>query len=197
MVRVGVLALQGDVAEHQALLNELDAEAVLIRDASQLEMIDGLIIPGGESTAVGRFLSQTGLDKAIKKKVKEGLPVWGTCMGAILASKKIVDNRMNVPALGLLDITVKRNAYGRQIESFEKSVPIAAVSGDPFLCVFIRSPEILGVGRGVTVLAQLQGKPILVEEKNVMASTFHPELTKDTRLHEHFIGMIKKRGASN
>lgn len=194
MLRVGVLALQGDVAEHQAILRELDAQAVPVRNPTQLETINGLIIPGGESTAVGQFLSQSGLDKAIKKKAKEGVMIWGTCMGAILLSKKILENRMSVPALGLLDIRVRRNAYGRQAESFEQPVPISVLSGEPFPCVFIRSPQIVGIGKGVSVLAQFQGKPIWVEEKNVMASTFHPELTKDIRLHDYFIKKIRGLG---
>lgn len=197
MIRIGVVALQGDVAEHQEMLGKLGVEPVLVRDVSQLQTLDGLIIPGGETTAVGLFFTKTGLDKAIKKMANEGLPVWGTCMGAILIGKKIVDNKLKLPSLGLLDIKIRRNAYGRQSESFEQSIPIAALSGEAYPCVFIRAPWIEDAGKHVSILAQFQGKPILVEENNIMASTFHPELTKDTRLHEYFIGIVRKRGASN
>jgi len=197
MKKVGVLAFQGDVSEHLGLLNNLQAEAIPLRSVEALLNVDGLIIPGGESTTVGLLLKQSGLDKAIQKRAKEGMPVWGTCMGAILLAKTLVANRVEQPVLGLIDISVRRNAFGRQKESFEAKIPIPTLKIDDFPAVFIRAPWIETTGNGVEILADFQGKTVLAKERNILVSAFHPEIAKDGRLHQFFLNFVRERGLSN
>jgi len=186
-VKIGILAVQGDFAAHATRLAELGAETVEVRTVKDLEGCDGLILPGGESTTQLQFLQEEGLFDAVKKFAGDGGAIFGTCAGAILLAKE-VKNPAQV-SLGLLDMTVLRNAYGRQMASdvFFGSSNLADV---PMEMVFIRAPVIESVGPGVEVLAECGGKPVLVQKDNVMAATFHPELTQDSSVHKHFLKMV-------
>ena len=187
MLNIGVLALQGDFKEHIEMLKKCNVNAVEIRMPQDLKNIDGLIIPGGESTTMGSLMQRHGLDKEIIKKHKEGMAIYGTCAGAILLSKNIAKSRQ--PRLNLLDISVKRNDYGRQIESFESELKIDKIG--KFKGIFIRAPVIEKVSNEIKILSKLNSKPVLIQQKNILASTFHPELTGDKRIHEYFVGIVK------
>ncbi len=187
-MRVGVLALQGSFKDHLKMLDRLDVDATLVRLPRDLDKVNGLIIPGGESTTIGRLIVRYGLDKVIKFRCNRGMPIYGTCAGAILLAREIVNSRQ--PRLALMDISVKRNDYGRQIDSFEVDLDIS--DGKPFRGIFIRAPTIISVGKRCKVLSRFQDKPVLVEQENLLASTFHPELVGDTRIHKYFIEMVKK-----
>lgn len=187
-MKIGVLAIQGDFREHRLTLEKLGVEVVEVRLPKDLEGVSGLIIPGGESTTIGKLLRWYKLDEAIISRVKSGMSVFGTCAGAIILSKKIVGNEQF--SLGLLDISISRNAYGRQIDSFETSLDIEGV-GKVKTC-FIRAPIISEVGGNVEVLASHDDKPVLVQEGNVLAATFHSELNDEKKVHEYFISMIKE-----
>ena len=187
MLKIGVLSLQGDFNEHIEMPKKCNINAVEVRMPEDLKNIDGLIIPGGESTAIGNLMQRYGLDKAIVKKHKEGLAIYGTCAGAILLSKNIIGS--NQPRLNLLDISVKRNNYGRQIESFEAELNLEKIG--KFKGVFIRAPVIEKLNDEVKVLSKLSNDPVLIQQKNILASTFHPELTNDKRVHEYFVRMVK------
>lgn len=186
--KVGVLALQGDFDAHRKRLEQLRAEVVLVRNAKQLEEVDALVIPGGESTTLLKFLEQGGFFDRLKDFVRNK-PTFGTCAGAILLAKEVVGPGQ--PSLSALDIRVRRNAYGRQIES---SIREGSLQGTTLEMVFIRAPKIEEVGRGVQVLATEGNDPVLVQQGNVMAATFHPELSGDTRLHKHFLKMMQPSG---
>jgi 5'-phosphate synthase pdxT subunit len=193
-VRIGVLALQGSFAEHAEALRRLAAEPVLVRTPAQLEGIAGLIIPGGESTTIGKLLVLSGLLEAVRGRIAQGMPVYGTCAGMILLAKDIGGN--DQPLLGVMDIRVRRNAFGRQRESFEETLPIPALGAGDFRCMFIRAPQIEETHGGVTVLAALpDGRPIAAEQGKILVSAFHPELTDDPRMHLHFLAMIEERTA--
>lgn len=196
-VKIGVLAFQGDVSEHLEMVKATGAQAVPVKRPYELEIIDGLILPGGESTTMGFLLKHSGLGEAIKKRAGEGMPIWGTCMGAILMARHLADNPIEQPILGLMDITVRRNAWGRQRESFEEEIPIPRLKHDAFACVFIRAPWIESVGPSCEILATHQGKIILAEESNLLASAFHPELARDVRIHHYFLEKIKERGLTS
>ncbi|MGI8422873.1 MAG: pyridoxal 5'-phosphate synthase glutaminase subunit PdxT [Chloroflexota bacterium] len=186
--RIGVLAVQGDVAEHVDALRRAGAEAVEVRLPAQLRGIDGLIIPGGESTAIGKLLVNWGLLEPIKKKIGEGFPVWGTCAGAILLAKCVKDALPDQPLLGGMDLSVRRNAFGRQVQSFETSLIVKALGREPVPAVFIRAPTIERAGKGVKVLARLpDGSIAAAQQGRLLATTFHPELTPDARFHAHFV----------
>ena len=186
--KVGVLALQGDFDAHRKRLEQLRVEVVLVRNAKQLEEVNALVIPGGESTTLLKFLEQGGFFDRLKDFVRNK-PTFGTCAGAILLAKEVVGPGQ--PSLSALDIRVRRNAYGRQIES---SIREGSLQGTPLEMVFIRAPKIEEVGRGVQVLATEGNDPVLVQQGNVMAATFHPELSGDTRLHKHFLKMMQPSG---
>ena len=186
MPKIGVLALQGDFKEHIEMLKKCNVNSVAIKLPEDLKNIDGLIIPGGESTTIGSLMQRHGLDKEIIKRHKQGMAIYGTCAGAILLSKNIAGSKQ--PRLNLLDISVKRNDYGRQIDSFEAELDIEKVG--KFKGIFIRAPVIEEVSDGVKILSKLNNKPILVQKENILASTFHPELTNDKRVHEYFIKLI-------
>lgn len=188
-MKVGVLALQGAFIEHVKVLNKLEIEVVLVRSAIDLENIDGLIIPGGESTAIGKLLEIFELKESLQSKLSEGLPVWGTCAGMILLAKKIEGSEINY--LPVMDIEVTRNAYGRQLGSFSTHAEIEGIE-KPFPMVFIRAPYVKQVGVNVKILSQVDGNIVAAREKNMLVTSFHPELTQDLRLHEYFIGIIKK-----
>ncbi len=186
--KVGVLALQGDFAEHVKSLETIGAEPTEVRLPEDLLDIDALIIPGGESTTIARLMDVFGLGDAIKGRVRDGMPTWGTCAGMIVLAKSLVEDRPE--PLGLMDIRVQRNAYGRQIDSFETEIPVPALGEDSFRAVFIRAPAIEEIGPGVEPLACLEdGRVVAAREGNLLVTAFHPELTTDTRFHAYFLGM--------
>ncbi|MYB42673.1 MAG: pyridoxal 5'-phosphate synthase glutaminase subunit PdxT [Chloroflexi bacterium] len=190
--RIGVLALQGDFREHVATLAALDLPAFEVRTLEQLDDADGLIIPGGESTTIARLLLAFELREPLRARIASGLPVWGTCAGAILLAKRAPG--LDRPTLGVLDITVERNAFGRQLDSFEADLEIAGVEGGPFRGVFIRAPAIVATGPAVEVLARLEdGSIAACRDGALLATTFHPELTNDLRLHALFAAMVEER----
>ena len=188
--KIGVLALQGDVIEHVKMLRGLGVEAIEVRTPEDLATVDALIIPGGESTTIGKLAVEYGLDTAIPARVKGGMPVYGTCAGMIALSRQA--NGGEPPLLRLMNITVRRNAYGRQVDSFETDLEIPALGARPVHAVFIRAPEIEGAGPEVEVLASLNGRPVLARQGNMLVSAFHPELTDDDRVHRYFVEMLKK-----
>ena len=179
---IGVLALQGDFAEHIAMLRSIGVEAVEVRLPAQLAQIDALIIPGGESTTITRLLDIYELREPIRRLGLEGLPIWGTCAGAIVLAKEATD--LDRPNLALMDIEARRNAFGRQVDSFEEDLNVGALGDAPFRAVFIRAPIIERTGPGVEVLARLpDGTIVAAREGPLLATSFHPELTGDTRFH--------------
>jgi pyridoxal 5'-phosphate synthase pdxT subunit len=181
-MRIGVLALQGAFAEHVATLRAIGAEPVEVRLPSQLDDVDGLIIPGGESTTMRRLIARWGLAQPILDLAASGAPIFGTCAGMIVLSREIVGGE--APVLPLLDVTVERNAFGRQLDSFETELDVPVLGDTPVHAVFIRAPVISGVGPGVDVMASLpDGRIVAVRERNVIATSFHPELAGETRFH--------------
>lgn len=186
---VGVLALQGDVVEHLAALERAGAQAIAVKTPADLARVDGLVIPGGESTTVMKLLDRFGLAKPIVERVRAGMPLWGTCMGMIVAARDVAG--LEQPTLGLIDITVRRNAFGRQNESAEVELPIAALGPQSFPAIFIRAPWIERVGPGVELLASRDGHGVMVREGNVLGTSFHPELTHDPRVHAYFLKMVE------
>ena len=188
-VRIGVLALQGDFAEHGAMLGRLDAEAVEVRQPSDMDDIAGLIIPGGESTTIGKLMERYGFREPIRDLAQAGKPIWGTCAGLILMARDVGRRQ---PLLNLLDITVERNAFGRQTDSFETDLDIEGIKGGAFPAVFIRAPVVRAVGPGVQVLSRLDdGTIVAVRRGRLFGTAFHPELTGDTRLHARFVEMAR------
>lgn len=183
--RVGVLALQGAFREHKWALERLGVSAPLVLKAADLAAIDALIIPGGESTTIGRLLNVFGLMEPLLARVAAGLPVFGTCAGMVLLAREIEGSAQ--PRLGVMDVTVRRNAFGRQVDSFEIDLMVSVLGPPPFRGVFIRAPYITQVGPGVEVLASLAEKVILVRQGRLLAASFHPELTDDLRLHRYFV----------
>ncbi|HLC19717.1 MAG TPA: pyridoxal 5'-phosphate synthase glutaminase subunit PdxT [Candidatus Nanoarchaeia archaeon] len=193
MVSIGVLALQGDFAEHKAMLDRCDITAYFVRTPEELQNVDGLIIPGGESTTISRLMRLNGIDKALQEKIHNGFPVFGTCAGAIVLAHKVLGNKFHDNnGLNALNITVHRNAYGSQVESFETNLHVKGFH-NLIPAVFIRAP-MMEINDGVEVLSELDMHPVLVRQKNILAATFHPELTKDTRIHQYFVEMVKKNG---
>lgn len=189
-IRIGVLALQGDFAEHAERLHEIGVEPVEIRLPQQLDEVDALIIPGGESTTITRLLDIYDLREPIRERGERGLPIWGTCAGAIVLAKQATD--LDRPNLALMDIDVRRNAFGRQVDSFEEDLDIAALGAPAFHAVFIRAPVIDRAGDGVEVLAWLQdGTIVAARERSLVATSFHPELTHDVRFHRLLAEMAK------
>jgi 5'-phosphate synthase pdxT subunit len=188
---IGILAIQGDVLEHRKALARLGVGAPEVRLPHQLNEIDGLIIPGGESTTIVQLIDIYGFREPIKERVRSNLPVWGTCAGMIVLSNKLTDRRPE--PLGLMDIEVSRNAFGRQVDSFEEDLVIEDVEGPPFRGVFIRAPVVNRVGEGVEVLSTIAGgRPVAVKQGGMLATAFHPELTDDSRLHELFLKIVKE-----
>lgn len=188
-MKIGVLALQGSFREHIGMLKKCDVESVSVKSPEDLRDLNGLIIPGGESTAIGNLMQRGHLDMEIIKRNRLGMAVYGTCAGAIILSKSIAGSQQ--PRLNLLDISVKRNDYGRQADSFEANLDIEKIG--KFRGIFIRAPVIEKVNNGVKVLSKFNNNPILVQKNNVLASTFHPELTDDTRVHEYFVEIVKNK----
>ena len=192
---IGVLALQGDFAEHTRSLARVGAQPREIRTPQQLAHIDGLIIPGGESTTIARLLLHYNLRQPIIQAAQNGLPLWGTCAGAILLATEI--ESLDRPALHLIPMTIERNAYGRQIDSFEARLNPGPLGGPPLHAVFIRAPRIRSTGPNVATLLSLEHEPVAVEYGPLMATTFHPELTNDLRLHQHFANHCRRRRAQH
>ena len=193
MPRVGILAIQGDFLEHQAVLARLGVDAPEIRLPHQLDAVDGLIIPGGESTTIAQLIDIYGFRSVLREKVAEGMPVWGTCAGMIVLASRLTDHRPE--PLGLMDIVVTRNAFGRQIDSFETDIEVDGLSGPPYRAVFIRAPVVREMGKDVTVLASLEdGRPVAVQQDRMLATAFHPELTDDPRVHDLFVGIVEGAG---
>ncbi len=188
MLRIGVLALQGAFIEHKNVLARLGVPSVEVRLPEHLEGLDGLIIPGGESTTMGLLAQKWGLLEPLRAFARSGRPIWGTCAGMILLAKEIVDGVPGQPILGLMDITVRRNAFGRQVDSFEADLEIPVLGNPPFHAVFIRAPVIERVGAGLDVLASLEdGTAVAVRQGQLLATAFHPELTGDVRFHRFFL----------
>lgn len=188
-MRVGVLAIQGDVREHVRHLTALKAEAPLVRLPQDLDGLDGLVMPGGESTTIGLLMEENGLLEALKGRIAEGFPVYGTCAGLILLARDV--EGPPPPRLGVMDITASRNAYGRQLASCEAVVEIPDLGPEPFPAVFIRAPRVVRVGPDVRTVARWQGDVVMVEQEALLASTFHPELTDDLRVHRYFLEKVE------
>ena len=189
-MRVGVFALQGDVREHLQLLTSLGVESIEVRNAEQLASCDGLIIPGGESTTISKLIDIFGLRDDLLAYIAKGSPVYGTCAGMIMLATEVLDEASGQQSLKAMDISVRRNAFGSQLDSFEASVEFA---GSPVEVAFIRAPIVERVGENVQVLSKLStGVIVAVREGNLLATSFHPELTGDSAVHEYFLGMISK-----
>ncbi|MEU4897396.1 pyridoxal 5'-phosphate synthase glutaminase subunit PdxT [Streptomyces sp. NPDC044780] len=187
---IGVLALQGDVREHLAALTAAGATARQIRRPEELAEIAGLVIPGGESTTMSKLAVVFGLLEPLRERVRAGLPVYGTCAGMIMLADKILDGRDDQETIGGIDMIVRRNAFGRQNESFEAEIDVQGIEGGPVEGVFIRAPWVESVGGGAEVLATFDGHTVAVRQGNVLATSFHPELTGDHRVHQLFVEMV-------
>jgi len=189
-MRVGVLALQGAFFEHEKMFRALGCETVQVRKKGHLEGIDGLVIPGGESTTIGKLLNEFDLTEPVKEMAADGFPVFGTCAGLILMAREIIDSTQ--PRLGIMNITAHRNAFGRQVDSFESDLTVEGIGDQPYRAVFIRAPYIHQAGDGVEILAATGGKIVLARENNLLAAAFHPELTTDTRIHGMFLETVRR-----
>jgi len=191
-MRVAVVALQGDFAKHLEVLHRLGVDGRTARLPKEIEDADAVILPGGESTTIGKLLVRYGLDEAIKKAAAAGKPIYGTCAGLILLAQRIDEKtaeRGGQPTLGLLDVTVARNAFGRQVDSFETDLDVKGLDDAPVHAVFIRAPIVTEVGPSVEVLAEVNGKIVFVRQGNILGSAFHPELGDDDRIHRLFLSM--------
>ena len=190
MTQIGVLALQGDFAEHIGIFQRLGIAAREVRHPQELADLDGLVIPGGESTTVARLMSEFALLEPLRERAQNGFPLWGTCAGMIVLAQRA--SELAWPTLGALAIAVRRNAFGRQVDSFETDLVVPALGEQPFHAVFIRAPIVEEVDDGVEVLAKLEdGKAVAVRQANALATAFHPELTEDDRFHRYFIDMVR------
>ncbi|TCO76957.1 pyridoxal 5'-phosphate synthase glutaminase subunit PdxT [Marinisporobacter balticus] len=187
MKKIGVLALQGAFIEHIKMIKLLGHEAIPIRKAEQLGNLDGIILPGGESTAIGKLMREFDLKDRMIELIKNGIPVWGTCAGLILLAEKIKNDP--IVHLGTMNITAVRNSYGRQLGSFVCNGKIKGIEGE-FPMVFIRAPHIERVGQGVSILAEIDDQIVAAQQDNMLVTSFHPELTEDLRMHQYFINMI-------
>jgi 5'-phosphate synthase pdxT subunit len=194
---IGVLALQGDVREHARALVEAGAQVRLVRRPQELAGIDALVIPGGESTTMSKLATAFGMLEPLRTRVAAGLPVYGSCAGMIMLADKIADGTADQDVIGGIDMLVRRNAFGRQVDSFEADVDVAGLDGGPVHGVFIRAPWVESVGEGVEVLARIStgpaaGRIVAVKQGGLFATSFHPELTGDHRIHRYFLGMVRK-----
>jgi 5'-phosphate synthase pdxT subunit len=193
--RIGVLAIQGDFAAHARVLERLGADCCEVRKPEQLNDVSGLIMPGGESTTMLKFLLDEGLMEPLKNFVHQGGAVFGTCAGAILLAREVSNPVQS--SLGLVDISIQRNAYGRQVDSFIDTTLSPALGPPPLEMVFIRAPVITRTGAGVEVLAEHEGHPVLIRQGRHLVATFHPELTSDTRVHQLFLNLVRQRDAAD
>ena len=187
MTKVGVLALQGDFREHAKVLASIDASPVEVRTPDDLVDVDRLVIPGGESTTIGKLAHAYGLVEPIRERVRDGMPILGTCAGMIVLAQRVIDGE---PLLSLLDVTVRRNAYGRQVDSFEADVDVDGID-HPVLGVFIRAPWIEEVGPHVEVLARHEDRPVVLRQGSLLAASFHPELVGESSLHAYFLSLSR------
>ncbi|MEW2179518.1 pyridoxal 5'-phosphate synthase glutaminase subunit PdxT [Streptomyces sp. NPDC005406] len=188
---IGVLALQGDVREHLIALASADALARPVRRPEELAEVDGLVIPGGESTTMSKLAALFGMLEPLRERVRAGMPVYGTCAGMILLAEKILDPRSGQETVGGIDMIVRRNAFGRQNESFEAAVEVTGIDGGPVEGVFIRAPWVESVGAEAKVVAEHGGHIVAVRQGNALATSFHPELTGDHRVHAYFVDMVR------
>lgn len=189
-MNIGVLSMQGDVREHLRMLGRIGARAVEVKWPSQLEGLAGLIIPGGESTTIGMLMDDYGFMEAIPRRYVEGMAVWGTCAGAILLAKHL-EPETRQPRLGMMDVTVRRNSYGRQVDSFEEPLDIPEIGPEPFLAVFIRAPWIeAGDWGAVEIMCRQDGHVVMAREDRMLATSFHPEMTNDERVHRYFVDRV-------
>lgn len=193
---IGVLAVQGGVTEHLRMLESLGVEGVQVRRPEHLEGLDGIILPGGESTTMSRLLRLGGLLEPLRAAIHDGLPAFGTCAGLIMLASTVLDTREDAVSLGVLDVTVRRNAFGRQVDSFETHLPFQGID-TPVDAVFIRAPQVEALGEGVDVLCTVAGKEgctvVAVRQGHVLGTSFHPELTRDNRVHSYFVEMVRDR----
>lgn len=186
---IGVLAMQGDFQEHAVLLQKIGVETCEVRSLEQLKLCDGLIIPGGESTTIARLLPQFGLMEPLRDRIERGMPVWGTCAGAILIATDVPE--LDRVPIGAMDISVQRNAFGRQVDSFETTLCVDGIDGGPIRAIFIRAPVITAVGPSVQTIASLDdGRIVACRQGSLLATSFHPELTNDTRFHQLFVSLV-------
>ncbi len=195
VMKIGVLGMQGDIEEHMAMLEKIGVPAIRVKSLKHLNTVNGLIIPGGESTTMVKLLKKTGLFEELKKRIENGFPVYGTCAGMIILANKIVSHPEQ-DSLKVLNISVNRNGYGRQVDSFEVEIPIPIVGKKPFRAIFIRAPRIVEVEEDVEVLATYEGSPVMVRKGNIFASSFHPEISDDTRIHELFAKVVENAAHS-
>ena len=191
-LRIGVLSLQGATAAHTEALRRLGADAVTVKAPTDLDGVDGLVLPGGESTTISFLLDSSGLRGPIAERLAAGLPAFGTCAGMILLATDVLDGRPDQQSFGVIDLAVRRNAFGRQVDSFEADLAVTGLD-EPFHAVFIRAPGVESAGPGVEVLAEVDGRAVLCRQGAIMVSAFHPELTDDLRLHEMFLDSFDRR----
>jgi len=192
---VGVLALQGDVAEHLRALTAAGAQPAAVRRPEELDRVEGMVIPGGESTTIWKLIEEFGLAEPLRKRIADGMPAFGSCAGMIMLADRLPDPASGQQTLGGIDMTVRRNAFGRQVDSFETDLDVAGLSGPPYRAVFIRAPWVEDVGPGVEILATEPGtsRIVAVRQGRALATSFHPELTPDWRIHQMFVDMMRER----
>ena len=192
---VGVLALQGDVREHRSAVESAGARTIAVRRPEELAAVDGLVLPGGESTTIDKLTRAFGLRDPLRARIAAGMPVYGSCAGMILLADRVLDGHLDQQTLGGLDVTVRRNAFGRQVDSYETDLDVRGIDGGAVRAVFIRAPWVEEAGQGVEVLAAVESKgeshPVVVRQGNLLATSFHPEVTGDHRIHGHFVEMIR------
>ena len=196
-MKIGVLALQGDVREHLRSLSDCGVSATPVKRIEELGDIDGLVIPGGESTTIAKLARAFGLMEPIRDRIKAGMPVYGSCAGMILISDRVLDAIEGQETFGGLDVTVRRNAFGRQVDSFETDLKFDGITEPPFRAIFIRAPWIESVGPNATVLSQIDGRAVAVRQGSLLATSFHPELTGDSRIHRYFVEEICNRAITS
>ena len=194
-MKIGVLALQGDVAEHIASLGECGVIASGVRSKQEIESIDALVIPGGESTTIAKLAKAFGVFDLIKSRIASGMPTYGSCAGMILIADQILDGGADQEGFGGIDAQVRRNAFGRQVDSFETDLTFSGISGAAFRAVFIRAPWVESVGTQVEVLASFTGHPVAIRQGHLLATSFHPELTGDNRIHRFFVDQLCKESS--
>ena len=194
-MKVGVLALQGDVAEHIASLGDCGVIASGVRSKQEIEAIDALVIPGGESTTIAKLAKSFGIFDLIRTRIASGMPTYGSCAGMILIADQILDGGVDQESFGGIDAQVRRNAFGRQVDSFETDLTFTGISGAAFRAVFIRAPWVESVGTQVEVLASFNGHPVAIRQGHLLATSFHPELTGDNRIHRFFVDQLCKESS--
>ena len=194
-MKIGVLALQGDVAEHIASLGECGVSASGVRSKQEIESIDALVIPGGESTTISKLAKAFGVFDLIKSRIASGMPTYGSCAGMILIADQILDGGADQEGFGGIDAQVRRNAFGRQVDSFETDLSFSGIGGAAFRAVFIRAPWVESVGNQVEVLASFNGHPVAIRQGHLLATSFHPELTGDNRIHRFFVDQLCKESS--